>query len=116
MMLLCKIWHFCDDILPLLHTGDDWPKLQSGLLRLYTMRFCPYSHRVRLVLEYKTIPSVALHIGSAFVLAKFLLLVLQINAGTGVCTVYTLTMMVVVMIKSIIKRMLLWLHNVNNDC
>jgi len=39
--------------------GDEWPKLQSGLLRLYTMRFCPYSHRVRLVLEYKTIPLVA---------------------------------------------------------
>jgi len=40
--------------------GDEWPRLQSGLLRLYTMRFCPYSHRVRLVLEYKTVPSVAL--------------------------------------------------------
>jgi len=43
----------------LLCLGDEWPKLQSGLLRLYTMRFCPYSHRVRLVLEYKTVPLVA---------------------------------------------------------
>ncbi|PSN45355.1 hypothetical protein C0J52_06540 [Blattella germanica] len=32
------------------------PALQQGKLRLYNMRFCPYGHRVRLVLEAKKIP------------------------------------------------------------
>jgi len=36
--------------------GDAWPSLIPGLVRLYSMRFCPYCERVRLVLEHKRIP------------------------------------------------------------
>jgi glutathione S-transferase len=38
------------------HTvGSIFPPLKKGLLRLYSMRFCPYSQRVRLVLNAKNI-------------------------------------------------------------
>ncbi|GFN75175.1 glutathione s-transferase omega [Plakobranchus ocellatus] len=33
-----------------------FPPLKPGVLRLYNMRFCPYAHRTRLVLEHKKIP------------------------------------------------------------
>lgn len=36
-------------------TGSEFPPLKPGVLRLYSMRFCPYSQRVRLVLEAKGI-------------------------------------------------------------
>nr|UOU03285.1 glutathione S-transferase omega 2 [Brachionus rubens] len=36
--------------------GSEFPALKSGVVRLYSMRFCPYSHRVRLVLAAKKIP------------------------------------------------------------
>ncbi|KAK0061881.1 glutathione S-transferase omega-1 [Biomphalaria pfeifferi] len=35
--------------------GSAFPPLKPGLLRLYSMRFCPYAQRTRLVLEYKNI-------------------------------------------------------------
>lgn len=35
--------------------GSEFPPLTKGILRLYSMRFCPYSQRVRLVLEAKNI-------------------------------------------------------------
>ena len=35
--------------------GSEFPPLKPGILRLYSMRFCPYSQRVRLVLEAKNI-------------------------------------------------------------
>jgi hypothetical protein len=35
--------------------GNEFPPLTPGMLRLYSMRFCPYSQRVRLVLEAKKI-------------------------------------------------------------
>ena len=35
--------------------GSEFPALKPGILRLYSMRFCPYSQRVRLVLEAKNI-------------------------------------------------------------
>nr|QUF59394.1 glutathione S-transferase GSTO2 [Brachionus angularis] len=37
-------------------TGSTFPPLTTGVVRLYSMRFCPYSHRVRLVLSAKNIP------------------------------------------------------------
>nr|AYN44516.1 glutathione S-transferase O2 [Brachionus plicatilis] len=36
--------------------GSTFPPLTPGIARLYSMRFCPYSHRVRLVLAEKNIP------------------------------------------------------------
>ncbi len=38
-------------------TGSTFPP-HSGPLRLYSMRFCPYSQRVRLVLAAKNVPYV----------------------------------------------------------
>lgn len=32
------------------------PPRQEGLLRLYSMQFCPYAHRARLVLKAKEVP------------------------------------------------------------
>lgn len=32
------------------------PPRQEGLLRLYSMQFCPYAHRARLVLKAKGVP------------------------------------------------------------
>ncbi|XP_011315084.1 pyrimidodiazepine synthase [Fopius arisanus] len=36
--------------------GSEVPPFQSGKLRLYSMRFCPYAQRVHLVLDQKNIP------------------------------------------------------------
>lgn len=36
--------------------GSEFPALSKGTLRLYSMRFCPYAQRTRLVLEHKGIP------------------------------------------------------------
>ena len=35
--------------------GSQFPPLTEGLVRLYSMRFCPYSQRVRLVLAAKNV-------------------------------------------------------------
>ena len=42
----------------LLHLGkgSQFPPLKEGVLRIYSMVFCPYALRVRLVLEAKNIP------------------------------------------------------------
>jgi len=39
-----------------LSTGDALPAVDSSRMRLYSMRFCPYAHRTKLVLEHKKIP------------------------------------------------------------
>lgn len=36
--------------------GSELPPLQDGKLRLYSMRFCPFAQRTRLVLAHKKIP------------------------------------------------------------
>ncbi|KAL8593225.1 hypothetical protein ACOMHN_009880 [Nucella lapillus] len=36
--------------------GSEFPPLTKGKLRVYSMRFCPYAQRTRLVLLYKNIP------------------------------------------------------------
>lgn len=36
--------------------GTPYPPLTPGLLRIYSMRFCPWAQRTRLVLEHKNIP------------------------------------------------------------
>ncbi|XP_046563180.1 LOW QUALITY PROTEIN: pyrimidodiazepine synthase-like [Haliotis rubra] len=36
--------------------GSPYPSLSPGTLRIYSMRFCPYAQRTRLVLEHKKIP------------------------------------------------------------
>lgn len=37
-------------------SGSEYPALAKGKLRLYSMRFCPFAQRTRLVLAYKNIP------------------------------------------------------------
>ncbi|XP_072045441.1 glutathione S-transferase omega-1-like [Amphiura filiformis] len=36
--------------------GDACPPLEAGVLRIYSMKFCPYAERTRLVLQAKNIP------------------------------------------------------------
>ncbi|GFR70611.1 glutathione S-transferase omega-1 [Elysia marginata] len=36
--------------------GSTFPPTKPDVLRIYSMRFCPYSHRARLVLNHKKIP------------------------------------------------------------
>ncbi|XP_048254866.1 pyrimidodiazepine synthase-like [Haliotis rufescens] len=36
--------------------GSPYPSLSPGTLRIYSMRFCPFAQRTRLVLEHKKIP------------------------------------------------------------
>ena len=36
--------------------GSDLPALKKGNLRLYSMVFCPFAQRARLLLEHKQIP------------------------------------------------------------
>ncbi|BFZ12828.1 hypothetical protein BsWGS_15867 [Bradybaena similaris] len=37
-------------------SGSSFPPLTPGLMRLYSMHYCPYAQRVRLVLAHKNIP------------------------------------------------------------
>lgn len=47
------------------HTvGSEFPPLTKSLLRLYSMRFCPYSQRVRLVLSAKGIKYETINVNS----------------------------------------------------
>ena len=39
-----------------LPTGSPFPKHEAGVLRLYSMKYCPYAERARLVLAAKKIP------------------------------------------------------------
>lgn len=39
-----------------LRTGSEKPADVKGQVRLYSMKFCPYSHRIRLILSLKKIP------------------------------------------------------------
>ena len=41
-----------------LKVGSEMPPLTKGTLRLYSMVFCPYAQRARLVLAAKNIPYV----------------------------------------------------------
>ncbi|XP_050399462.1 glutathione S-transferase omega-1 isoform X1 [Patella vulgata] len=36
--------------------GSAYPPLETGVLRIYSMRFCPFAQRTRLVLQHKNIP------------------------------------------------------------
>lgn len=36
--------------------GSTFPPIKPGVLRIYSMRFCPFAHRTRLVLHHKKIP------------------------------------------------------------
>jgi len=36
--------------------GDALPTVDPNCMRLYSMRFCPYAQRTKLVLEHKKIP------------------------------------------------------------
>ena len=42
----------------LIFSGSVCPPLTPGVLRLYSMRFCPYAQRTRLVLLHKKIEQV----------------------------------------------------------
>lgn len=46
--------------------GSDFPELEKGKLRLYSMRFDPLAQRARLVLAAKNIPYVKLSPFSKF--------------------------------------------------
>ncbi|KAL8597378.1 hypothetical protein ACOMHN_056141 [Nucella lapillus] len=48
-----------------LQTGSPLPPLAAGTTRLYSMRFCPFAHRARLVLAHKGIKyeTVNIHLG-----------------------------------------------------
>ncbi len=39
-----------------LEAGSKCPKIDNGVLRLYSMKYCPYAQRSRLVLLAKNIP------------------------------------------------------------
>ncbi len=39
-----------------LKSGSQYPPLKENQLRLYSMRFCPFARRSRLVLAAKNIP------------------------------------------------------------
>jgi len=45
--------------------GDPFPPLQKTALRYYSMRFCPFAQRTRLVLEHKQIPFETVNINLA---------------------------------------------------
>lgn len=36
--------------------GSEQPPKVEGRVRLYSMKFCPFAHRVRLALSFKKIP------------------------------------------------------------
>jgi glutathione S-transferase len=42
--------------------GSPFPALKPGVLRLYSMRFCPYAERTRLVLAHNNIPHEVINI------------------------------------------------------
>ncbi|XP_067128597.1 pyrimidodiazepine synthase-like [Centruroides vittatus] len=42
--------------------GSEYPKLETGKLRVYSMRFCPFSERTLLVLAAKNIPHEVINI------------------------------------------------------
>ncbi|PAA82959.1 hypothetical protein BOX15_Mlig029378g2, partial [Macrostomum lignano] len=39
-----------------LESGEPEPQLKPNLLTLYSMRFCPFAQRTRLVLQHKQLP------------------------------------------------------------
>ena len=43
-------------------TGSAFPELKKGILRIYSMKFCPYAERARIILAAKKIPLVELNI------------------------------------------------------
>ncbi|XP_076459386.1 glutathione S-transferase omega-1-like [Babylonia areolata] len=48
-----------------LSTGSPLPPIEKGVTRLYSMRFCPFAHRARLVLAHKNVEyqTVNIHLG-----------------------------------------------------
>ena len=54
--------------------GSDFPELENGKLRLYSMRFDPLAQRVRLVLAAKNIPLVDLKVELYLILKLYFLL------------------------------------------
>ena len=51
--------------------GTSWPPLKADTLRLYSMRFCPYAQRARLVLAHKHIPLVSLVLAHKHFISKY---------------------------------------------
>ncbi|GAB1601912.1 glutathione S-transferase omega-1-like [Argonauta hians] len=49
-----------------LANGSKCPQLETSTLRLYSMRFCPFAERTRLVLEHKKIPYETVNINLKF--------------------------------------------------
>jgi len=45
-----------------LENGSEFPEVKPGLMRLYSMRFCPFAQRTRLVLAAKKIPNEVVNI------------------------------------------------------
>lgn len=39
-----------------IYVGSSLPPKKEGLLRLYSMLFCPYAERARIVLKIKNVP------------------------------------------------------------